>query len=150
MCADFKAIPRIPLVMVTEWVFPPFFFPLFVLLFFYLRHLVDCILSVCMLLPAAWQLHSICQRSRQEESVRHTRWKARWKMWAFSCEKLAEKSGNVVLEAVESEQRDEKLRRTVKIIVCHGAAAKVTRLNIKIFDHFIILLHVLITAVTLV
>lgn len=64
----------------------------------------------------------------------------------FSCEKLAEKSGNLVLEAVETEQRDEKLRCTV----CHGAAAKVTRLNIKIFDHFIMLLHVLITAVTLV
>lgn len=65
-----------------------------------------------------------------------------------SGEKLAEKAGHFIPEAAET--RDGKSRSTIKITVYRRGAAKVIRLNIKLFDHFIILLHRLITAVTLV
>lgn len=67
---------------------------------------------------------------------------------AMSREKLTEKAGNFIPEAVETERRDGKSRSTIKITVYRRGAAKVIRLNIKLFDHFIILLHRLITAVT--
>lgn len=65
---------------------------------------------------------------------------------AMSREKLPEKAGHFIPEAVEKKPRDGK----IKITVYRRGAAKVIRLNIKLFDHFIILLHRLITAVTLV